>query len=37
MPARIFKSEQRSRQRLTEHYEIEKDLAGTLKGAQPVL
>jgi SAM-dependent methyltransferase len=36
MSVKIRKSRQRSRQQLTEHYEIEKELAGRLKGAQPV-
>ncbi|MGH7834059.1 MAG: methyltransferase domain-containing protein [Candidatus Binatia bacterium] len=36
MSAKILKSQQRSRQQLTEHYEIEKELAGRLKDAQPV-
>jgi SAM-dependent methyltransferase len=35
MSAKILKSRQRSRQQLTEQYEIEKELAGRLKGAQP--
>jgi SAM-dependent methyltransferase len=36
MSVKIPKSLHRSRQQLTEHYEIEKELAGRLKGGQPV-